>query len=119
LDSLIERARPGVHSADAGLIHYLHFQVVVNANLAREANVIGELRFHSETIALKFTHLPWIAGENLDAAGGATSIATTAVQDVDPRVFEDEYQLLSFGGFNGLSARCGYGFNVWHALRTP
>jgi hypothetical protein len=115
----IKRARAGVHSSDADLIDHLHFQVVMNANLTRETNVIRKVSFHGQTIPFELAHLARVARENFDTAGGATSVATAAMENVDSSILDNEYQLLSLGSFNGLSAGCSYGFDVGHLVRTP
>jgi hypothetical protein len=89
----------------------------MNMNLAGETYVVIEISFHGQSIALELAHLARIAGENFDTAGGAASVPATAMQNVDSPVLEDEYQLLSFGRLNGLSAGCSYGFDIRHWLR--
>jgi hypothetical protein len=63
----------------------------MNPNLARQANVVSEVSFHGQTISFQFAHLAGIAGQYLNPAGGATSIAATAVENVDPRILDNEY----------------------------
>jgi hypothetical protein len=89
----------------------------MNMNLTGEAYVVIEISFHGQSIALELAHLARIAGENFDTAGGAASVAATAMQNIDSCVLEDEYELLSFGRIYGLSASCSYGFDVRHWLR--
>jgi hypothetical protein len=86
----------------------------MNANLTGEAYVVREISFHGQAIALELAHRARIAGENFDTARGAASVAATAMENVDSPILEDKYQLLSFGRFNGLSAGCGYGFDIRH-----
>ena len=59
----------------------------MNANLARETDVIRKLCFHCQTIAFEFAHFAWIAGENFNAARGAASVASATMKNVDAGIF--------------------------------
>ena len=56
-------------------------------NLAGEANVIVESSFHRQPVALEFTHLTGVAGEHFDPTGGAASVASATMEDVDAGIF--------------------------------
>jgi len=87
----VEWAWTGVHSPHARLIYHSHFQVVVHSNLTRQTDVVRKVSFHGQAIPFEFAHLARIAVRNLDPAGRATSIAATAVKNVDSGVLDDEY----------------------------
>ena len=94
---LVKRTWAGIHPAHAGLINDMHLQIVLHSYLTGQTDVVGEFRFHRETIAFEFTHFAWISGENFHAASGAASIATAAVQDVDPGIFDCQDKFFPFG----------------------
>jgi hypothetical protein len=79
----VKRTRAGIHSSHAGLINHAYVQIIMNPNLAREAHVDCEFSLHSETIPLEFAHFTGLARKNFNTASGATSVATTAMEDVD------------------------------------
>jgi hypothetical protein len=54
----------------------------VHPNLARKANVIRQVGFHSQTIALELAHFAGIACEHLYAASRAARVSTTAMKNV-------------------------------------
>src|SRR5215470_17661281 len=93
----IKRARSCIHAAHAGLIYYSHLQIFVEANLTREPHVISQFRFDRQPVSFQLTHSTRIALEDFDTASRATSIAAAAVQNVDPCVFNRQYQFLTCG----------------------
>jgi len=90
----------------------------MDAYLTRQPNVISEVGFHRQTVALKLAHLARVASENFNPAGSATRVATAAVKNVDASILDDEYQLLSLRRFDGLGAGRSGGFNVRHLFRN-
>jgi hypothetical protein len=72
--------------------------VVVAERLAREPYLAEQVPFF-EHIEFGPGHLLWFALEILDAAGGASGVRTTAVQDVYPGIFFDRQdEPLALGG---------------------
>jgi hypothetical protein len=63
----------------------------VYSNLARKTNVVREVSFHGQTIPFEFAHLARVACENFNAASGATGVTTTAMENVDSSILDDEY----------------------------
>jgi hypothetical protein len=63
-----------------------HLHVVVAEGLARKPYLPKKVSA-LEHLQLRFGHLLWLALEILDAAGGASGVRTTTVQDVYPGIF--------------------------------
>jgi hypothetical protein len=94
VDLLIDGTWTGVHAARAYLVDDPDLEIAVNADLARESNIRRELGFHRKAITFEVHHFARFAFEHLDAASSATSIAATAVKNVDTGIFEGQDQFL-------------------------
>jgi hypothetical protein len=111
---LVEWPWPGVHSARAHLINYAEFQIIGDSNLTRQPNVIRQLRFHSEPVAFEFAHLSRITCLDLDAAGCATCVSTTAVKNINTSILDGQYELLAWRCVKFLQASGCLCLDLWH-----
>jgi hypothetical protein len=65
-----------------------HLHVVIAEGLARKSYLPKEVSA-LEHLQLRFGHLFWFALKILDAAGRASGVRTTAVQNIYPGIFFD------------------------------
>src|SRR6185503_1697244 len=90
VELLVKGTRARIHSPNADLIDHTNVQVVMDSNLAREAHVIREFSLHGEAITFELAHFTGIARENFNTAGSATSVATTAMENVDSGILDHQ-----------------------------
>src|SRR5690349_22120364 len=93
-------------------------QIVVNANLTRQPDVWFEFGLHREAIAFEFAHFARVAFEQLDAAGGAASVAAAAVKNIDAGVFDYQDEFLSLRCFSFDQTSRSFSLNFRHLSRS-
>jgi hypothetical protein len=76
--------------------------------------VIGKLSFHCQPVSLEVAHLAGIPIQYFDAAGCASCVTATPVQDIYTGVLDREHQFFSLGRFYDLSSGRSFGFNLRH-----
>jgi hypothetical protein len=89
--SLILRPRAGCHADLMGSIDDANLQVGLDSDLAGETRIGLEVRLASQSLLFGHAHRRGVSGDYLDAARGATCVAATAVQDIDPSVFDTQH----------------------------
>jgi hypothetical protein len=86
----------------------------MHTDLARQANVGPEFRFHGEAVSFELTHFTGLTFENLNATSGAARVAAAAVQDVYTTIFDGEYEFLSVWCFSFYETIGSFRLNFRH-----
>jgi hypothetical protein len=115
----VDRPWTRINTAHAGLVYDTNFQVALDVNLARQASVGGELSFHSETVSFELCHFTGFTLDDLDAAGGAFSVAAATVKNVNSRIFNRQNEFLSGRRFSFDQTSSGFSLDLRHLCLSP